>query len=307
MNSHSRYAGKGQSEPRPPFSLPESPASAIMSVMKNVHIGTSGYSYKDWVGPVYPAGTRSRDFLPLYCRLFSFVELNFSYYRMPAPEQMERMAATAAASKPDFLFSVKAHQCLTHIREAGWREQAEEFRAGMAPLRERDQLGAVLLQFPYSFHYTRENRCYLDRLSALLEELPLAVELRNGAWQRESVYRAMQERNLSLVMQDLPALPGNPRRESRLTGDMAYIRLHGRNGQQWWTGDNVSRYDYLYSGEELAEWEGVIPDLAGKAKRIFIAFNNHHKGKAVQNARELQRGLGLPLPPGLTEGSSQGG
>jgi uncharacterized protein YecE (DUF72 family) len=152
---------------------------------------------------------------------------------------------------------------------------------------EADRLLAVLVQLPYSFHHTPDNRNYLARLLSALAPLPLAVEFRNDEWQTERVFDELERRGASVVMVDRPELPGLPPVSDRVTGNFAYARFHGRNAEAWWSGDATSRYDYLYSVDELAN---AVPRLRrmAKAERVLIAFNNHARGNAVRNARELK-------------------
>lgn len=266
--------------------------------MAEIYIGTSGYSYPDWRGVLYPRGLKSGDFLPCYARRFVFTELNFSYYRQPLPEQCRQFLNQ---TPQDFLFTLKAHQSLTHLRGPGWEEAAALFREGINPLVETRRLGAVILQFPYSFGYTRENRLYLARLLERLEGLPVAVEFRKQEWQNPSVRKGLRERKAAEVITDSPELPGLPEAQISLTSDWGYIRFHGRNADNWWDGDNVSRYDYNYSGPELAGWVDSIGKMVQKTRRLFIAFNNHRKGQAVENALTLrgmleEKGLTVKLP-----------
>ncbi|MBD3346720.1 MAG: DUF72 domain-containing protein [Chitinivibrionales bacterium] len=254
---------------------------------QQILIGTSGYSYKEWVGPVYPPGTAPKDFLELYSGMFPLAELNFSYYRQPDQRTMGRMAHMTG---DDFTFVVKGHKSLTHEIK-NFREDAAVFKHGIGPLTEAGKLGAVLLQFPYSFHYVPRSRKYLDALCAEFEHIPLAVEFRNSEWQNDSVYNGLKKRNVALVSVDEPDLPKLLKPTEITTADFAYVRFHGRNQQNWWTGDNVSRYDYLYSDDELMEWVPRIQTMAATAHRVMVAFNNHSKGQAAQNAKRLKEML----------------
>ncbi|TVQ28243.1 MAG: DUF72 domain-containing protein [Spirochaetaceae bacterium] len=251
-------------------------------------IGTSGYSYADWVGPVYPSGTRPNQFLEHYARRFGFTELNFTYYRMPTADGLQRIAAKT----PDgFRFAVKAHRTLTHDRDAAWspriERDAERFVDAVVALGGNDgpsRLHGVLLQFPFSFHYTDATRRYLASLLDALSPLRLFVEFRNTDWSRASVLRELERRSVGLVIPDLPRLPGLPVQQPLLTSDHGYLRFHGRNEATWWTGTNVTRYDYLYTDGQLAEWVEPVRALADRARTVAIAFNNHFEGQAVRNA-----------------------
>jgi uncharacterized protein YecE (DUF72 family) len=118
--------------------------------MTKILIGTCGYSYNEWIGPVYPPGTKRDEFLPLYARLFNTVELDYSYYRMPTAEHLRKAAETGG---PELTFSVKAHESPTHkVESGGWRDATAAYIAALEPLWEAGKLEAVLLQFPFSFH-----------------------------------------------------------------------------------------------------------------------------------------------------------
>ncbi|WP_020612641.1 DUF72 domain-containing protein [Sediminispirochaeta bajacaliforniensis] len=258
------------------------------------YIGTSGYSYSDWIGPFYPKGIKSGDFLSWYARFFSFTEINFTYYRMPE----ENIFASMLASVPKgFLFSVKAHASLTHQRTKEWKDHCKQFQTALAPLVQADALAGVLLQFPFSFHYTPENRIYLDALLGELYTTPCFVEFRNTDWQIERVFEGLKRRNCGLVVTDAPQLRGTPRYCPEITNQDAYFRFHGRNSVTWWTGDNATRYDYRYSEKELFLLaEGVLA-AEKKARNVFTAFNNHKDGQAPDNAEKFQE---------ILHGTSQG-
>lgn len=249
-------------------------------------IGTSGYSYTDWIGPVYPPGTQKGEMLSFYTSLFSYVELNFSYYRMPAPSILKPMADKTPA---DFRFGIKAHQSLTHQRSPEWQAESRAFISGISPLQESGKLSLVLAQFPFSFHYTEENRRYLAGLCDIFRDIPLGVEFRNSQWISEKVFRELEERGIGFIITDSPDLRGLPGPVLFASGPFVYLRFHGRNKENWWQGDATSRYDYLYTEEELKEWVPKILLLAQKNKILYIAFNNHHKGQAVKNASTLKK------------------
>ncbi len=251
--------------------------------MNPIYIGTSGYSYKDWRGILYPEVLPQSEYLKYYALQFPFVELNFSYYTMPSRNALMRLVQKTPKS---FLFSIKAFKGLTHERTPDWKSQAELFLQNITPLAEYNQLAGVLIQLPYSFHYTEENRQYLASLLKALTSVPCFVEFRCSEWFTERVYEALDKRNAGLVMVDAPELRGLPSPQNLVTGGKAYIRMHGRNAQNWWEGDATSRYDYDYSDDELMSWIPKIFSMAQKAV-LFIAFNNHARGNAVKNAKQL--------------------
>lgn len=252
-------------------------------------IGTSGYYYSDWAGPFYPPKMKQKDFLPFYAQHFDMTELNFTYYRQPQAAAMGRMAELTGDT---FLFAVKAHCTLTHNMDtADLASESEIFIRGIDPLLQTEKLATVLFQFPYSFHYTSENRSYLDSLLKKFVQIPAATEFRNREWLRQTVYDELKDRNVTFVNVDEPQLKNLPQPSSLVTSNVGYIRFHGRNKKNWWSGDNVTRYEYLYGEKELGEWISGIKEMAESAGTILLVFNNHSKGYAVSNALQLKERL----------------
>jgi uncharacterized protein YecE (DUF72 family) len=129
---------------------------------------------------------------------------------------------------------------------------------------------------------------YLDKICRAFENYPVAVEFRNLEWQRASVYKEFTNRRLTFVNVDIPDLPRLPKSDVVHTSSFSYIRFHGRNKVNWWKGDNVTRYDYLYSSQELATWIPKIFQILEKVKLLLLIFNNHYKGQSFKNAQELR-------------------
>jgi uncharacterized protein YecE (DUF72 family) len=252
--------------------------------MSTLLIGTSGYSYTEWVGPFYPPGTKGADYLSYYAEHFPTVELNFSYYRMPEATQLALMHQNA----PSLRFSIKAHQSMTHtIDPFSWREETTRFYRSLEPLSSAGVLDAVLLQFPASFHYEEEQRRYLDSLLKALGGLPLAVEFRNSGWYNSRTLDELKRRQICFVSLDLPRVGGTPPMMDVPTAPLAYLRLHGRNRQAWWGSDAATRYDYRYSEAELSLIVERLVTLATQAERLLVYFNNHARGQAADNATRL--------------------
>ena len=210
----------------------------------DVIIGTSGYSFADWVGPFYPAGTRREEMFAHYIEHFAAVELNFTYYRMPAVRTMEGITRKS----PDgFTFWVKANQQTTHKFD---RSVADAFLAGIQPMADAGKLAGVLLQFPQSFHRTIANRKYL---AAALDDLagpPLAVEFRHYSWSDPATLAGLSGREVTLVVPDAPPIRSLYHTPAALTTTTGYLRLHSRNGDKWYAG-GAERYDYDYNDAEL--------------------------------------------------------
>jgi uncharacterized protein YecE (DUF72 family) len=254
--------------------------------MGKILIGTSGFSYDDWRGVFYPEKLSSSDFLSFYSGEFPAVELNFSYYRIPEPAQCMRMLEKSAYRVE---FVVKAFQGLTHeLTDESLSEILPKFKTSIAPFFHEGRLGAVLLQFPQSFHYRTESRLYLESLIKGLSPLPLCVEFRQRDWLRDSVFATLTELQAGFVCVDEPCLRGLLPPLEEATSGVGYIRFHGRNRAKWYTGDTKERYDYLYSDNELREWLPRVSVIANKTERIFIFFNNHRRGQAIVNARMMR-------------------
>ncbi len=248
-------------------------------------IGTSGYSYLEWVDSgFYPAGTTPAKMLGLYSRCFSVVELNYTWYQMARAEALARMAAAAPAH---LLFAAKLTRTITHERQEDWREQVQEYRRGIVPLQKR--LVAVLVQLPPDFDRTVDNRCFLAELLDSLQGLPVAVEFRHVSWAVDAVFNELERRGVTLVTVDVPALPGLfPALDVVTNPALFYVRFHGRNLQGWRSGNMQRKFDYDYSSSELQQWnETHLSSMARRAGRGILFFNNHVSAQAPRNARLL--------------------
>ncbi|HYE78665.1 MAG TPA: DUF72 domain-containing protein [bacterium] len=254
-------------------------------------VGGAGYSYDDWVGPVYPPGTKSKDYLVEYSKYFPFVELNFTYYRMPA----ERTIAGIVHKAPGMLFAAKATSVFTHERDAGEAE-FKAYRQGMAPIIDDGRLVACLLQFPTSFHNTDENRAWLEHLREGFADLPLVAEFRAADWVDNTVPKFLSALDIGWCAVDEPRFKSLMPPVVAVTGSVSYLRLHGRNYDKWWQHDEAwERYDYLYTEEQLQEWVPKIERMMEYSETTAVVFNNHYRGQGVENGQML---LDL-LPPRL--------
>ena len=258
----------------------------------DLHLGTGGWSNDDWLGLLYPPGTKSGDYLRLYAEHYDAAELNASFYAIPGERSFEGMLRKTDGR---VRFAVKAHKSLTHERPddpAARADTVERLRLSVAPLRDAGALGPFLLQFPYSFHRTPENRRYLKDLVDRFEGERLAVELRNVAWDRPEVREAFRAMGLAWTSVDYPQVGGMPGPELVVTSDVAYVRLHGRNEEKWYGGKDASeRHDYRYARDELAEWAGWIAARAGELSACWVMFLNTTKGHALFDLRTMAEEL----------------
>jgi uncharacterized protein YecE (DUF72 family) len=255
-----------------------------------VHVGPAGWSYADWAGIVYPAhrpaGFHEATYLAEY---FDTIEINTSFYQPMRPEMCRRWLERVAAH-PRFLFTAKLWQRFTHETGAT-AEDERAVRAGLDELRSANRLGALLLQFPFSFHHTRENRERLESLLERFRDFPLVVEVRHSSWNDKEFYRLLHERGVGFCNIDQPVIGRSMKPTERATAPVGYFRLHGRRYDTWFSDDPQAspdeRYNYLYSPQELEPWAERVKKVAAHARTTFVITNNHFQGKAVVNALQL--------------------
>ena len=291
-------------------------------------LGTSGWSFQDWIGRYYPPGTERSQMLDFYAREFPAVEVNSTYYRIPPARTFE---AIQRKTPPGFEFVVKAHHDMTHL-QARDPQLYHDFAESIRPLREAEKLSGILAQFPYAFRRSHQNADFLRRLKDLLGgDHPLFIEFRHRSWMDEDVFQDLDREGLGYVSVDEPDLAGLVPPVARVTGSVAYVRFHGRNKEKWWaerdrgapdrgksaaptaaraaadlgplfsgTPDkpaeapapartSSTRYDYSYSEDELKEWVEKIREMTEKAKKTFVFFNNGHVGQAATSAKLMRK------------------
>ncbi len=259
-------------------------------------IGTSGFSFDDWKGTIYPPQLKKEDWLRYYEKELGFnaLEVNFTYYTLPSPRSLEGMSRKTS---PHFQFTIKAFKGMTHeIKEKGGntfvdnKQTFAQFIYSLKPLIEAGKLGCVLAQFPYSFRPSVDNFTYLQRFKELLGSIPLIIEFRNQSWLNNNALQFLKEHLMGYCAVDEPQLPQLMPFHPEATTEIGYVRLHGRN-TNWFNVPTSIRYDYLYSPQELKEVLPPIKAIASKTKKVFIFFNNCHAGSAAKNATMLIRML----------------
>lgn len=251
-----------------------------------IYVGTCGYAYKDWIGPFYPATIKQREMLSYYAQRFSAVEIDATYYGILA----QKTIADMAERTPDlFRFCFKVPHTLTHVPGASRvHADAALFRASMQPMLDAKKLGCALLQFPNGFRPDDAAEAYLGRLVDALGGLALVVEFRHVAWQETKALNFLAGIGVGWCNVDMPQLESLPKPGADVAGMVGYVRFHGRNAAQWWSGTNVTRYAYDYRAPELIPWADRIADIASNAEETFAFFNNHARGSAAQNADLLE-------------------
>jgi uncharacterized protein YecE (DUF72 family) len=288
-----------------------------------IRTGVAGWDYPDWGGIVYPPHpARDFDRLAWLAEYFDTVEINVTFYRLPEAEACRSWAGRVAGN-PRFRFTAKLFHALTHAGRIPGRSvdpghadldrDAGRYREGIEPLRAAGLLGAVLLQFPHSFHDRPENRAHLERLCGLLPGLPLVAEVRHRSWNHDEALRCLADLGLGFCNVDQPRLPGTLGPTGHVTAPTAYIRLHGRNAEHWFpprpaggaaagARPGGQRYDYLYTIQELEPWVERAERIADRAEEVFIVANNHYRGKAPVNALMIKASIArrkVAAPPDL--------
>lgn len=292
--------------------------------MGKIRVGSSGWSYKDWVGPFYPSGSKENELLPIYFSRFSTVEVNTTFYNIPRNSTVKRWGAEAARW-PGREICVKVPGKASHeaAMEEGTsaliRELLDFRRVVLDPLSDAGVLGAVLYQASpyftlrgdikyrmksepvvplpkYSFGLKRLGEV-LDVLTSLPGEQ--VIELRHSSWLDEENRLIGEARDqllghgVALAVIDGPSFPWLEEPTSR----HSYFRFHGRNKADWFKGgdrDPTERYDYRYTKEELGARAlriKVMDTIGDSTTRVM--FNNHPRGNAPLNAIEMMELLGV--------------
>ncbi|MGO9208511.1 MAG: DUF72 domain-containing protein [Terriglobales bacterium] len=277
--------------------LPSPPMGAI-------RIGTAGWSYKDWEGIVYPVRLK-RDQHPAeyLARYFDVIEINTSFYGPIKPQLAKLWCRKVAGANPEFQFTAKLYKAFTHAPGGAVQptsaatlspteKDERDVKEGLDPLAEAGKLGALLMQFPISFKNTLENRDYLSHLLQRFEAYPRVIEVRHASWNNQGILGYFSEKGVSFCNIDQPLLGRAIAPTTHATAPIGYVRLHGRNYEQWFEHEAPhDRYNYLYSEGELARWKPRIEEIAQKTEVTYVIANNHFEGKAAVNGLQLKHML----------------
>lgn len=254
------------------------------------HIGTSGWSYDDWVGPFYPAGTGKGDYLSYYATKFGYVEVDSTYYAIPAQRVVEGWVAKAPA---EFRFALKLPGEITHKRVlCDCDEEMERFLAAIAPLGQK--LTCVLLQFGYFNRAAfASHKPFFARLEEFLDRyaprVPLAVEIRNKNWLSDAYFDLLRQRRVATCLVEHAWLPPIDRliaEHDVVTGPFSYVRLIG---------------DREAIEKTTKTWEKIVVDRAADLRRVaasirriaersdvYVYINNHYAGHGPESCRMLR-------------------
>lgn len=232
-----------------------------------IRIGTSGWHYRHWVGPFYPEGTPAERFLPYYVDRFDTVELNNTFYQIPATATL---SAWRDATPGRFLFTSKASRYITHMKKLKDPEQSlVRFMDAVETLERK--LGPILFQLPPRWGVDPE------RLKAFLRALPpgnrYAFEFRDESWFHSRIYDLLTEHRAAFCIYDL----AGRRAPAEVTTDFAYVRLHGPG----------SAYQGSYDGRTLDGWARRFLHWRDRGITVFCYFDNDQKGYAALDALRL--------------------
>jgi uncharacterized protein YecE (DUF72 family) len=239
--------------------------------MKPVHVGCSGWNYRDWKDRLYE-GRPAKEWLERYAEVFETVELNNTFYRLPSENAVRGWIERTPGG---FIFSVKASRYLTHVKRlTSPSDGVARFWERVEPLKSASKLGPVLWQLPENFK--RDD----DRLGSALDALPPArhcFEFRHESWFDPGVYELLRKGGVALVIGDHPQ---RPFQSHEMTSDWTFLRLHyGRRGRK----GNYSRTELEEWSRRIAEWRNDV--------EVFAYFNNDWQGFAVDNALWLKEHL----------------
>ncbi|MFP3984912.1 MAG: DUF72 domain-containing protein [Candidatus Bathyarchaeia archaeon] len=252
---------------------------------RNILLGTSGWSYKEWEDIFYKKGEKHK--LRAYSRIFQTVEIDSTFYRYPSKGTV---MGWSRYSPSNFVFTAKIPRVITHEKKLGLKEDVEADLNAFLNVMERLQLdgklGCLLIQLPPSYDYNPES--LEDFFKMLSPKFRFAVEFRNLSWMRMDTWELLKKYNVAYTNVDEPLLPP----EVHLTADFAYFRWHGHGKKPW--------FNYLYKEEELELWIPKVLETSDKVKQVYGYFNNHFHGYAPENCLNLIEKI-LELTPQQAE------
>ena len=225
-----------------------------MRSANKIRVGPAGWSYTDWEKVVYPPHGSKFDHLAYLSAFFDTIEINSPFYRIPPPNHATSWVRRVSAN-PDFKFTTKVFRGFTHEKATLAPADVKAFRNYLEPLAGADRLGAILLQFPWSFKNSPEARVKLVELFDAFAEYPKALEVRHSTFQEDDFFEFLVEHDVAWVNVDQPLFDNSVKPADTVTGPLAYVRFHGRNYEKWFAHkESWERYNYLYTPHELEPW-----------------------------------------------------
>jgi uncharacterized protein YecE (DUF72 family) len=247
----------------------------------NILLGTSGWSYREWIGPFYTKEDKSM--LHAYSKVFRTVEIDSTFYRYPSKGTV---MGWMKYSPEGFTYTAKLPKLITHEKELdpgkGIEEDLQKFTELMEPLYLSGKLGCILIQLPPRFDYKPEEMEGFFKI--LPTQIKFAVEFRDPSWMRQETWALLKKYHVAYTIVDEPLLPP----EIHITSNIAYFRWHGKGTRPW--------YDYRYRSEELQPWTPKVKEVAEKVEKVYGYFNNHYHGYAVENCLQVLQMLGVLTP-----------
>ncbi|MEZ5975024.1 MAG: DUF72 domain-containing protein [Planctomycetota bacterium] len=193
---------------------------------------------------------------------------------------------------PRFPLIVKLLSEFTHQpwNEETAPERARQFREAIEPLRRRQHLAALLVQFPVHFHFGRDEVMRLGQIAHHFDGYPLVLETRDHSWFTPPALHTVRGLGYSMSYLDMPAAWNHPPEDFEPTGPVGYLRLHGRNDSAWFHAGSGrdEKYNYLYTPPEVGRLAWRVDSIAKRHEDTYVVTNNHFEGKAVVNALELR-------------------
>lgn len=234
---------------------------------KNIHIGTSGWSYDHWKENFYPKGLKSREWLNYYSDFFSTVEVNSTFYHSPKESTIQSWYAQVPQ---EFLFSIKANRYITHLKRLNdCAESLEFFYKNIKDL--KSKTGPILFQLPPSFKINKDR---LVEFTHLLNDKYLHVfEFRHQSWYIDEIYELLSKKKIALCITDL----NGSLSPEEITADFTYLRLHGPQ----------KAYQGSYGKAKLKWWKKKIEKWSSNTS-VYCYFDNDEKGFAVKDAGMLK-------------------
>jgi uncharacterized protein YecE (DUF72 family) len=231
------------------------------------------------------------------------VEINSTFYR-PAVPRVAESWVRRTRERTGFVFTAKAHRALTHDASDATHDSLSPTLDGLRPLREADRLGALLIQFPQSFHFSAGAGERITRLAERLVDWPVVIEVRHVSWESDQAAELFVSGNVGWCLVDQPRVGRSTARAlPRVTTRIGYMRMHGRNRADWFRPDagRDARYDYLYTGDELDGLAASARSMAESAEELYVIQNNHFRGQALVNALQMKHLIEGKRPPAPEE------